>query len=162
MFNGTSATLSAPTSVLVRGKAIAGIVAGASVAPGATVIEGSGRTLMPGMIDARWHLMLSTVPLQAFLTADPGYWQLAAGKGATEMLMRGFTSARVAGGPVFGLKRAVDEGMIPGPRIWPARAVISQTSGHGDYRSPLDLPWPDGALHFSERVKAAAIADGAD
>ena len=80
---------------------------------------------------------------------------------AGEMLMRGFTTGRDVGGNSFGLKRSIDEDVVPGPRIWPAGAMISQTSGHGDYRSLHDLPkGPTDPLHFSERLGAAAIADG--
>jgi imidazolonepropionase-like amidohydrolase len=76
--------------------------------------------------------------------------------------MQGFTSARDVGGPVFGLKRAIDEGAIAGPRIWPAGAMISQTSGHGDFRTLHDVPRAGGELHYTERIGAAAIADGVE
>jgi len=64
--------------------------------------------------------------------------------------------------PVFGLKRGIDSGLVPGPRIWPSGAFISQTGGHGDFRLPNELPSPSGGLSFSERVGAAAIADSPD
>ncbi len=77
--------------------------------------------------------------------------------------MRGFTSVRDLAGPVFSIKRAIDEGLIAGPRIWPSGAMISQTSGHADYRQLNELPRaPDGHLHYSERAGGAAIADGVD
>ena len=78
------------------------------------------------------------------------------------MLMRGFTSVRDLGGPVFGLKRAIDTGLVPGPRIWPSGAFISQTGGHGDFRLPNDLPARPGDFTYSERIGAAAIADNPD
>jgi len=78
------------------------------------------------------------------------------------MLLRGFTSIRDLGGPVFGLKRGIDAGLVPGPRIWPSGAFISQTGGHGDFRLPNDLPARPGDYTYSERVGAAAIADDAD
>ena len=164
VFDGKSPQLSGPANVLVRGNTIAKI----SKEPIATdrsantkIIEGGGRTLMPGLIDAHAHMALSTVPLALLLTADMKYTILRQGKSAGEMLLRGFTSARDLGGPTFGLKRAIDEGHIPGPRIWPAGAPISQTSGHGDYRPFHDLPKGQGdPVHFSEKEGAAAIADG--
>ena len=76
--------------------------------------------------------------------------------------MQGFTTARDMGGPTCGLKRAIDEGVIPGPRIYPSGAMISQTSGHGDFRRVTDLPRTDGDLDLSERYGFAAIADGTD
>ena len=77
--------------------------------------------------------------------------------------MRGFTTVRDLGGPVFGLKRAIDEGVIIGPRIYPSGAMISQTSGHGDVRFSFELPRATGGpLSQSETLGAAAIADSPD
>ena len=70
---------------------------------------------------------------------------------------------RDAGGPSFGLKRAIDEGLVEGPRIFPSGAFISQTSGHGDFRSHYELPRGVCGHHpYSEIVGAAMIADGVD
>jgi imidazolonepropionase-like amidohydrolase len=77
--------------------------------------------------------------------------------------MRGFTTVRDLGGPVFGLKRAIDEGAMVGPRIYPSGAMISQTSGHGDFRFGFELPrTPGGPLSNSEREGISAIADSPD
>ena len=63
--------------------------------------------------------------------------------------MRGFTVVRDMGGDVFGLKRAIDEERVPGPRIYPSGAFISQTAGHGDFRLPeQDNPRFDGPRPF--------------
>jgi len=126
------------------------------------VIDGTEQTLMPGLIDAHAHTMMSDIPLGTLLTADLNYITLVHGQAATQQLMRGFTAVRDVGGPAFGLKRAIDEGVIPGPRIWPSGATITQTSGHGDFRSPVhDLPrGVSGEHHFSERFGFSAIADG--
>ncbi len=161
VFDGTHAALSPPTNVLVRGNVIAAIGAGAA-SPTANVIEGGGRTLMPGLIDAHTHIMFSTLPQAALLTADLGFVGIAAGKAAQEMLLRGFTSIRDLGGPVFGLKRAIDLGLADGPRIWPSGAFISQTGGHGDFRLPSELPAPPGDFAYPDRIGAAAIADSPD
>jgi imidazolonepropionase-like amidohydrolase len=135
--------LSAPSNVLVVGNVIKVI----SVAPiadpaGTSVsrISGGGRTLMPGLIDAHVHLMFSNVSQITALTSDIGFVNVAAVRAADDMLMRGFTSVRDLGGPVLGLKRGIDLGLVPGPRIWPSGAFISQTGGHGDFRLPNDLP----------------------
>jgi imidazolonepropionase-like amidohydrolase len=165
IFDGTSDRLSAPSSVLVVGNAIR-TISGAPIAdPPATAvtrIQGGGRTLMPGLIDAHTHMMFSSLPQVALLVSDIGFVNLASGKAATGMLMRGFTSVRDLGGPVFGLKKAIDAGIIAGPRIWPAGAMISQSGGHGDFRLPTDLPAPPGSFTYSERIGATAIADDAD
>jgi len=161
VFDGRASELSAPTSVLIENNLIAQIAPAIPAPPNATVIAGGGRTLMPGLIDAHTHMAMSTVPLSLLMTADFNYLMLRQSKAAGDMLMRGFTSARDLGGPSFGLKRAIDEGYVAGPRIWPSGAMISQTSGHGDFRSLADLPKSGSDPgHMTERVGATAIADG--
>ena len=165
IFSGTSDRLSAPSNVLVVGSVIKTISTGPVAAPpdtAVTRIAGNGRTLMPGLIDAHTHIMFETLTQEAVLTADLAFITAVAVKGAQDMLMRGFTSARDLGGPVIGLKRAIDSGYVSGPRIWPSGAMISQTGGHGDFRLPNELPAPPGSFSFSERIGAAAIADSAD
>jgi imidazolonepropionase-like amidohydrolase len=76
--------------------------------------------------------------------------------------MRGFTTIRDMGGPVFGLKRAIDEGLLPGPRIYPSGAVITITGGHGDFRSLSELPRSPGTLARVEETGAAMIVDSPD
>ena len=165
IFDGTGSGLSDPANVLIRGNLIERI----SREPiptdrrGDTVlIDGGGRTLMPGLIDAHTHLMFSNLSQQAILVSDIGFINVAAVRAAEEMLLRGFTSVRDLGGPVFGLKRGIDLGLVPGPRIWPSGAFISQSGGHGDFRLPNDLPAQPAEFTFSERVGAAAIADSPD
>lgn len=165
IFDGKAEELSPPSNVFVWGNKIDKISAeGLVVEDGAnvTVIQGEGRTLMPGLIDAHAHLAFTTISQMTMMTSDANYSALRAGEDAGDMLMRGVTSIRDMGGPVFGLKRMIDEGRIPGPRIWPSGAMISQTSGHGDFRSLHDLPRADGDLHFTERHGYTAIADGED
>ncbi|MCW5899037.1 MAG: amidohydrolase family protein [Flavobacteriales bacterium] len=159
IFNGVSSTLSAASNVLIVGNTIARISSEAIDAEGALVIDGGGRTLMPGLIDAHTHIMFSTLPQVAILTSDIGFVNLAAGKAANEMLMRGFTSVRDLGGPIFGLKKAIDMGIVEGPRIWPSGAFISQSGGHGDFRLPNEIPAKPDDFSYGEKVNAAAIAD---
>ncbi len=165
IFDGVGDQLSAPMNVLVRGNTIEKI----SSDPIPTdrradtqLIDGAGRTLMPGLIDAHTHVVFFGLPQQALLLEDMGFVHIAASKTAEDMLLRGFTSIRDMGGPVFGLKKAIDRGLVPGPRIWPAGAFISQTGGHGDFRFPNDMPARPGDFTYSERVGAAAIADSPD
>lgn len=165
IFDGVSDRLSAPSNVLVVGNMIKTISSASIDAPPGillTRLQGGGRTLMPGLIDAHTHIMFATVPLQAALTSDLGFLSVAAAKAATDMLLRGFTSIRDLGGPVFGLKRGVDLGLVAGPRIWPSGAMISQSGGHGDFRLPNELPAPPGYFSYSERSGAVAIADNPD
>lgn len=166
VFDGKSGMVSAPSNVLVIGQTIDRI----STAPIAvdqklsmTAIEGGGRTLMPGLIDAHWHAFMASTPQMVLMTADPSYLLLLAARQAEATLMRGFTTVRDLGGPVFGLKRAIDEGVMLGPRIYPSGAFISQTSGHGDFRFSFELPRTlGGPLSHSEVEGIAAIADSPD
>jgi imidazolonepropionase-like amidohydrolase len=164
IFDGRSAALSAPSHVLVQGNTIARISTSPIAAEaGATVIAGGGRILMPGLIDAHWHAMMARPTPAMLLASDAGYSNLLAGTEATATLMRGFTTVRDLGGPVFGLKRAIDEGLLPGPRIYPSGAVITVTSGHGDFRQLSDLPRKMGsALSRVEQLGGSMIADSPD
>ncbi|HVG51356.1 MAG TPA: amidohydrolase family protein [Xanthobacteraceae bacterium] len=163
IFDGKTATLSAPSNVLVKGSVIDRISASPIVAEAGTVtIAGNGRTLMPGLIDAHWHAMLIR-PTVAQAFGDVGYNNLAAGDEATDTLMRGFTTVRDVGGPVFGLKQAIDEGIVKGPRIYPSGAMITVTSGHGDFRQLTDLPRTiGGILTRMEQIGGAIVADSPD
>ncbi|WP_255502117.1 amidohydrolase family protein [Algoriphagus sp. AK58] len=127
------------------------------------IIDGKGKFLMPGLIDAHYHAMFSNLSQIALLTGNIGFVNLVAGKNAEALLMKGFTSIRDLGGPVFGLKQAIDAGVVSGPRIWPSGAFISQTGGHGDFRLPNDVPSDaSNGLSYAERINAAAIADSPD
>lgn len=165
IFNGTSDKLSPVSNVLVEGNIIKAVSASPITVPPAkavTRIQGGGRTLMPGLIDAHTHIMLATVPLQVALTSDAGFLHVAATRAAGDMLLRGFTSIRDMGGPAFSLKRGIDMGLVAGPRIWPAGAMISQSGGHGDFRLPNELPAAPGSFSYAERMGATAIADNPD
>ena len=166
IFDGKSGELSAPSHVLVRGNKIERI----SATPIPTdrradtvLIDGGGRTLMPGLIDMHWHTMLVRPTPAAAMAADVGYTNLVAGAEATDTLMRGFTTVRDLGGPAFGLKRAIDEGLVAGPRIYPSGAVITVTSGHGDFRQPFEVPRIlGGPLTRMEQLGASMVADSPD
>ena len=136
IFDGKSAALSAPSNVLIRGNTIERISVGPISVETNTVrvIAADGRVLMPGLIDAHWHAFMAATPQMVLMTAESSYLHLLAARQAEATLMRGFTTVRDLGGPVFGLKRAIDEGVMIGPRIYPSGAFISQTSGHGDFR----------------------------
>ncbi|MGV3606037.1 MAG: amidohydrolase family protein [Planctomycetaceae bacterium] len=159
VFDGKSESLSAATSVLVIGNKIEKIGNDIAAPEKATTIEGNGRTLMPGLIDAHWHTMMCSVPMRDLMTADASYIHLLAGREAERTLMRGFTTVRDAAGPAFGLKRAIDEGKLVGPRIYPSGAMISQTGGHGDFRQRFELT-KRGQLSRAEELGAGIVADG--
>ena len=153
------------TSVLIRGDRIATIGSSATAPSGATIIDGHGKTLMPGLIDVHVHLTFGSMSLQALNdpSTTPEKAGAAAAASAGQMLMRGFTAVRDVGGPIFPLKKAIDSERTPGPRIWPSGAIISQTSGHGDFRAPSERSRRFfGKPSRAEEFGATFIADGRD
>ncbi len=164
IFDGKSSNLSAPSNVLVRGNKIDRISETPITAEaGTTVVRGGGRVLMPGLIDAHWHAMLVRLTPPMLLASGAGYINVQASAEATATLMRGFTTIRDMGGPSFDLKRAIDEGIVPGPRIFPSGAMITVTSGHGDFRQLSDLPRQMGAATTRvEQLGGSMIADSPD
>jgi imidazolonepropionase-like amidohydrolase len=123
-------------------------------------IDGGGRVLTPGFIDAHVH-MSSVLTRQEAAEADPVYVAALEIRGAEQALLRGFTTQRDAAGAVFGLKRAIDAGYVVGPRIYAAGAALSQTAGHGDDRHYTDPPRRlGGGLTLEERTGMTTIADG--
>lgn len=164
VFDGVGPALTAPTDVLVRGNSIARIAPG-QAADGARVIEGKGRTLMPGLIDVHVHMTFSSMTMATMLAPDltPAGADAAAAKGAEAMLLRGFTSVRDMGGPIWSLKAGIDGGKYRGPRIWPSGPALSQTSGHGDFRLPSERSRRFfGKASRAEELGATFIVDGRD
>lgn len=154
-----------PTDVLVTGTTIAEIGSGQQPAVTTAVIDGKGRTLMPGLIDNHVHLVFGSSTMAQL--NDPNSTPEDFGKralgSANDTLLRGFTAIRDLGGPIFPIKQAIDGGLAPGPRIWPSGAMISQTSGHGDFRAP-DEPCRrfSGVEPRAQKIGATFIVDGHD
>jgi imidazolonepropionase-like amidohydrolase len=91
---------------------------------------------MPGMIDAHVHVTAYTANFAELARSSPGYVAAHAARIMGDMLDRGFTSVRDVGGADFGLARAVEEGLIRGPRLFFGGKALSPTGGHGDVRGP--------------------------
>ena len=161
VFDGTSERLIEGKDVLVRDGKIAGFASGITAGNGVVTLDADGRTLMPGLIDAHYHSMFNFWPVSKVLSSDFGLLCIAASTVARETLLRGFTTVRDAGGNCFPIVRATDEGLIDGPRVYPCGGFISQTSGHGDFRGPLEVPTNSGSpLDYLQRVGHTLIADG--
>lgn len=160
LFDGKSDTLQTGVQVLIEANTIAAIDAANNPPPeDAMIIACNDRVLMPGMIDAHWHAIYAAVPLQVLMMGDPGIIFAASTAEAERTLMRGFTTIRDLGGPVFTFKQAIDTGIIPGPRIFPSGAMITTSGGHGDLRMPFEIPARGGELSLSELMGSAAIVD---
>lgn len=119
-----------------------GLVAeiGEVLAPGAAeVVDCGGRVVMPGLIDSHVHVMLTAVNTRALEAVPLTLGTARAAASMLGMLNRGFTTVRDTGGADWGLKQAVDEGVIPGPRLFIAGQAIGPTGGHSDPRRRTDV-----------------------
>ncbi len=134
IFDGHSAELIEGSDILIEDELIALMAPGIPAAD-ALVIDAAGRTMIPGLLDAHTHLAIVDSPETTIFKNHWGFNGALATVAAERMLLRGFTSVRDLGGPVTGLKQAIDQGWVPGPRILPSGVMISQTSGHGDFQT---------------------------
>lgn len=163
VWDGTSDKLNNNVSILIKGNIIKQISKAISKKDGATIIDGKGKTLIPGLSDAHVHLSATMSDNETRNEAHWMYTSIRTAKAAENFLMLGFTTVRDLGGPVFGIKRAVDEELIPGPRIYPSGAYISQTSGHGDFRKANEpsVLLSGGQMHSSDAALGwAFVVDG--
>ncbi len=161
VFDGVNAKRLDNASVLVEGNLITQVSPDSITTTDATIIDGGGRTLMPGLIDNHWHVMFAGASLAQLFNGDDFYVALLAARQAEATLLRGFTTVRDVGGNSFSVKRGIDEGLYPGPRVYPSGAMISQTSGHADFRPVHEHPLQPGTPLFSqERAGHLVVADG--
>jgi imidazolonepropionase-like amidohydrolase len=164
IFDGKSETLHKNMHVLIKGNLIEKISSeplAVIQTDNVTVINGGGRTLMPGMIDVHWHSVLSNISVAEFMNADIGDITIAGLLGNEQVLMRGFTTVRDIGGNAFAIKKTIDAGKFPGPRMLVSGGPMGQTGGHMDVYPYTDVPRnPSAPLSYLERNGMLAIADG--
>lgn len=126
--------------VIENGKIIAsGSEASVSIPAGATRLDASGRTILPGFIDCHVHGTYRARDMRQHLLNTPTYNVLRSIEIFRETLACGITTARDMGGADAGFRTAIDEGVIDGPRLLISLGMISQTGGHGDYWVPADM-----------------------
>ncbi|CAI7578715.1 unnamed protein product [Penicillium pancosmium] len=132
-------------SVKISGSQITGISTDGSSAlredvPEEDIVDLEGKYICPGLIDC--HVHIAVVPGEADLRAYKDMTErislLRQPHVLKTMLSRGFTSIRDCGGASGAMKEAVEEGVLPGPRMFIAGFALSQTGGHGDMRGPHD------------------------
>jgi imidazolonepropionase-like amidohydrolase len=166
VFDGTSETLR-DVDVLVTGNKISQISEEPLAVIASTnmsVIDGGGRTLMPGLIESHVHLNMQHM-VGGYDTFEHKDWQevgAMAAFTAQSLLMDGFTTVRDVGALHAGIRRAVDRGDAIGPRIYNAGAVISQTSGHGDWRLKGQNTLESRNTHKVAQLGLAFVVDGHD
>ena len=158
VFDGMSDKLATNRRVLVDGYLIKAIGDETlKAAEGSTVIDGGGRTLIPGLIEMHSHLSI----MEGMLDGRDAFDQMAIGAMTGSVLRsyldQGFTTTMDLGGNTLGVAKAVNVGRIPGPRIFPSGGFLSQTGGHGDTGRFNDEL---GATNRLEEVDFAHIVDG--
>ncbi|MEV7864034.1 amidohydrolase family protein [Streptomyces hirsutus] len=161
VFDSVNKTLSEQRSVYIEDGKIT--ESWAHLRPESLVIEGGGRVLVPGLSDAHAHVFAAGSTLADLTMGSTGRGYYNAAAEAERMLMRGFTTIRDMGGDTAPLKEAIDAGILPGPRIYPCQAAISQTSGHGDFSIVDDAATLlGGPPSRAEAIGFMRVADGRD
>jgi imidazolonepropionase-like amidohydrolase len=148
----------ADARVLVEGDQVVEVGGSDVRADPADVVDVAGRFLMPGLVDAHVHVNAATADVTAQADWATSYVTAHAARNMTEMLDRGFTTVRDVAGADFGLAAAVEEGLLPGPRLVFGGKALSQTGGHGD-------PRPAGRQVMDDHPCAATlnlVVDGVD
>jgi len=166
VFDGFADKLQKGMNVLVEGNVIKQVSSSAISAPGATVINGSGKTMTPGLIDMHQHVMLNPPEGTA---AYQTRWDGAAGGAFAHhfmvngMLLKGITTIRDIAGDPLDIAKAIDMGLLPGPRVYSAGGAISQTGGHGDWAG-RNVPPEILANHIdmAQRTQNTWVVDGPD
>jgi len=169
VFDGTSEQLAMNKRVLVEGNIIKTIGDETlKASKGATVIDGTGRTLMPGLIDAHVHLNMqfgghgTDRGIQGMQNMTWEEIGALAYESAREYLPAGITTVRDLCGMSQGLRKHIDAGTLEGPRIYTSGACLGQTSGHGDWRWDPSVLRDDGSKSNLELLGITKLTDGAD
>jgi len=171
VFDGTGADPAAADIAIEDGR-IAEIGSGLD---GDEQVDMKGKTLLPGLFDCHTHVLFSHIDMMRAIQTPFSYRFYEAEKNLEATLRIGITSVRDAGGADLGIKTAVEDGLINGPRMQISIGMISQTGGHGDEWMPcgavvptFGIPHPgspstivDGPEEMRKKVREL-IRDGAD
>ena len=144
VFDGVNEALIENANVVITDNLITSISSEPLTVANGVVIDGGGRTLMPGLIDAHWHTLYCCNPQSVIATGDILEVAVRGAIGSEGTLLRGFTTVRDVGGNSFAIKRMIDSGEIKGPRILPSGPPVTQTGGHFDYRPYQAVPTNSG------------------
>ncbi len=157
VYDGVTPELKMNANVLVEGNLIKEVSTDIIEAEGATIIDGQGRSLTPGLIDTHTHLAFVS-DFNSMNEMDWGEIGARMAVIAEDQLMRGFTTARDTCGNTHGLRTAINKGVIPAPRIYSSGACVSATSGHGDFGSYTKVE----GTHNLDVLGSLKTADGID
>lgn len=154
-------------TVLIRGSRIEEVGAATRVPAVTQIIDAGGRTLMPGLIDAHSHVMQVSGDFNDLLEWSPYYIGARASEILRKMLLRGFTTTRDMGGADAGIARALEEGLIEGPRLKFGGPIFAPTGGHAltkicdgevELRRGIRKEFRDGADHIKLTVSGGVIS----
>ena len=149
-------------SIVIDGDTIREVTREPVSLPDAQTLDMGGRTVMPGMIDCHAHVIASVAHLGNNGRLPNTFAVLRAVPILQGMLNRGFTTVRDAGGADYALSKAIEEGVIAGPRLFVAGKALSQTGGHGDFRERFDNSDPDPCGCNRNLGAIGRIVDGVD
>ena len=155
LFDGTGAAPAAADVAVEAGR----IVDVGSRLDGDVSVDVSGRTLLPGLFDCHTHVTVTGVDLWQTAQRPFSYQFYEAARNLESTLRIGITTARDAGGADLGIKEAIDDGLLRGPRLQISIIMLSQTGGHGDdwYPSGAEVPFL-----IAHPGRPSGIVDGPD
>ena len=156
VWDGTSDKVKA-ADVLIEGDKFAEIKSGIKAPEGATVIDGQGGVLIPGLIDMHQHLMLWGGTTEGTYEYDAYGQGARAIKMAERLIDQGYTTIRDIGGNSLSISRLIQEGKLDGPRVYSSGPVISQTGGHGDWGPTNEGP---GEGNYQTMTRNTHVVDG--
>ena len=157
VFDGRTPEIKENSNIVIEGNLVKEIIGGQLSEEGFDqVIDAGNKVVIPGLTDAHVHLSHTNGGPR------PDESAVRSVRFAKDMLLRGFTTVRDAGGVVYGLKKNIDNGYLDGPRIFPSNAYISQTSGHGDNRESRAAYRITDGIYSSPSLqdRGTSIADG--
>ena len=128
-------------SIIIEDERIKEVLQGqpGSLPSGAQVFDCEGRSVTPGLIDCHVHVGSVDADIAGQMRTNfATYTVIRTQMKIKEALDQGFTALRDAGGADYGYKKALAEGIIPGPRLFISGRIISQTGGHADWRLPSE------------------------
>jgi imidazolonepropionase-like amidohydrolase len=155
VFDGTGAPPYVADVALEGGR----VVAVGQRLDGDEAVDVAGRTILPGLFDCHVHVVISHVDAWRIAQSPFSYQFYEAAANLRATLWAGITTVRDAGGADLGVKRAIDDGLIPGPRLLIAISMLSQTGGHGDDWLPSGIDVP---LFVDHPGRPSGLVDGPD